>query len=83
MSILLRRLASVTDTIAHLNAQIRELELARDLVKKTRLSARRARRSPVENGARFRMTDASMEALFDRKKNPPARTGGLNAHQRL
>jgi hypothetical protein len=24
-----------------------------------------------------------LEALFDRKKNPPARTGGLNAHQRL
>ena len=44
MSTLLRRLAGVTDTIAHLNAQIRELDLARDLVKKARLSARRARR---------------------------------------
>jgi hypothetical protein len=44
MSILLRRLASVTDTIAYLNAQIRELDQVRDLVRKARLSARRARR---------------------------------------
>jgi hypothetical protein len=44
MSTLQRRLTGVADTIAHLNAQIRELELARDLVKKARLSARRARR---------------------------------------
>jgi hypothetical protein len=44
MSTLQRRLAGVTDTIAHLNAQIRELDQARDLVRKARLSARRARR---------------------------------------
>jgi hypothetical protein len=44
MSTLQRRLTGVAVTIAHLNAQIRELELARDLVKKARLSARRARR---------------------------------------
>ena len=37
MSILLRRLASVTDTIAYLNAQIRELDQVRDLVRKARL----------------------------------------------
>jgi hypothetical protein len=39
MSTLLRCLGGVTDTIAYLNAQIRELEQARDLVKKARLSA--------------------------------------------
>ena len=44
MSTLLRRLAGVTDTIAYLNARIRELVQARDLVRKARLSARRVRR---------------------------------------
>jgi hypothetical protein len=47
MSALLRRLVGVTDTIAYLNAWIRELEQARGLVKKARLSARRARRKPL------------------------------------
>jgi hypothetical protein len=46
MSTLQRRLAGVIDTIAYLNAQIRELDQARDLVRKARLSARRARRKP-------------------------------------
>jgi hypothetical protein len=72
MSTLLQRLAGVTDMIAHLNAQIRELEQARDLVRKARLSARRARRSPVERGAGFRMTYASVVGLFHYEKNPPA-----------
>src|ERR1700676_4879136 len=58
MSTLLRRLAGVTDTIAHLNAQIRELDRARYLIKKARLSARRARRKSrrkknAERGARL------------------------------
>ena len=39
MSTLQRRLSGVTDTIAHLNAKIRELDQARDLVRKARLSA--------------------------------------------
>jgi hypothetical protein len=44
MSTLQRRLSGVTDAIAALNAHIRELEQARDLVRKARLSARRERR---------------------------------------
>jgi hypothetical protein len=44
MSTLQRRLSGFIDTIAALNAQIRELDQARDLVRKARLSARRARR---------------------------------------
>jgi len=44
MSTLQRRLSGVVDAIAVLNAQMRELDQARDLVRKARLSARRARR---------------------------------------
>jgi hypothetical protein len=44
MSSLQRRLAGVTDTIAHLNAQMSELDQARDLIRKRRLSLRRSRR---------------------------------------
>ena len=54
MSALLRRLVGVTDTIAYLNAWIRELEQARGLVKKARLSARRARRKPLRKRRAFK-----------------------------
>jgi hypothetical protein len=43
MSIRQQRFSVVTDTIANLNARIRELERLRDQVRKAQLSARRSR----------------------------------------